>query len=270
MPDFKVGDIVIRKSYGGDIYFRITEVINNSGKASYVLRGLSHRLMADSSGYDLEIHDPKEAYFRMQNELSRAQSRMRKQRLSLVAFLLSRLREKPGRILHIDSDSEYLNICMNHYREANLSAVGKLYEESSQPDVVRHLLETHRPDLLVLTGHDSMKKGADKNSLDSYRTSRYFIRSVKEARKYQPSYDKLCIFAGACQSYYEGIMAAGANFASSPGRILINVLDPAVVTQKIAVTDSEKIVSAQDAIRLTVSGSNGVGGIDTRGHLIRY
>ena len=27
---------------------------------------------------------------------------------------------------------------------------------------------------------------------------------------------ELAIFAGACQSYYEAIMAAGANFASSP------------------------------------------------------
>ena len=34
--------------------------------------------------------------------------------------------------------------------------------------------------------------------------------------------NKLAIFAGACQSYYEEIMNAGANFASSPGRIFID------------------------------------------------
>lgn len=33
---------------------------------------------------------------------------------------------------------------------------------------------------------------------------------------------KLVIFAGACQSYFEAIISAGANFASSPARILID------------------------------------------------
>ncbi len=33
--------------------------------------------------------------------------------------------------------------------------------------------------------------------------------------------DELVIFAGACQSHYEEIIKAGANFASSPHRILM-------------------------------------------------
>jgi spore coat assembly protein len=106
------------------------------------------------------------------------------------------------------------------------------------------------------------------NSLDSYRNSRYYIQCVREARKYEPSYDKLCIFSGACQSYFEGIMDAGANFASSPGRVLIHALDPAKVGDRIALTDSRVYVSPEQIARLTQSGSKGIGGVKTKGHYI--
>lgn len=119
----------------------------------------------------------------------------------------------------------------------------------------------------MVTGHDSLKKGANPALIDSYRNSKYFIECVKEARKYQPDYDKLCIFAGACQSYFEAIMQAGANFASSPGRININALDPAIVSEKVALTNKENYVTPEEVSKLTVSGSKGVGGIKTRGHL---
>ncbi len=52
--------------------------------------------------------------------------------------------------------------------------------------------------------------------LNNYRNSKYFIESVKILRNYNSSYDELVIFAGACQSCYESILEAGANFASSP------------------------------------------------------
>ena len=41
-------------------------------------------------------------------------------------------------------------------------------------------------------------------------------------------------------------MKAGANFASSPARILIDFKDPLVVAEKIAKTDSNKFVSIKD------------------------
>lgn len=125
-----------------------------------------------------------------------------------------------------------MNKCLRHYREYRIPAVGKLAKESEQLGVVRRYLETYRPNVLVLTGHDSFKKNSDKNNIGSYRNSRHFIESARMVRKYEPNPDRLCVFSGACQSYYELIMNAGANFASSPGRILINVLEPAFVAQK--------------------------------------
>lgn len=62
-------------------------------------------------------------------------------------------------------------------------------------------------------------------------------------------------------------MQAGANFASSPKRILINALDPAIVAQKVSVTDNSVILSPESVIELTITGSAGIGGKDTRGQM---
>ncbi|MDL0415387.1 sporulation peptidase YabG, partial [Clostridioides difficile] len=83
---------------------------------------------------------------------------------------------------------------------------------------VRALLEKYNPDILVITGHDAMTiKRGDIEDMSNYRNSSNFVKTVKEARKWQPNLDNLVIFAGACQSNYEKIISAGANYASSPG-----------------------------------------------------
>lgn len=87
-----------------------------------------------------------------------------------------------------------------------------------------------------------IKKGKNFTDIYNYRNSSYFIKAVEEARKNNMR-DDLVIFAGACQSYYEGIMMAGANFASSPARILIDFMDPIIVAEKIAVTDEKRFVT---------------------------
>ncbi|MGO0943667.1 sporulation peptidase YabG [Clostridioides difficile] len=38
--------------------------------------------------------------------------------------------------------------------------------------------------------------------MSNYRNSSNFVKTVKEARKWQPNLDNLVIFAGACQSNY--------------------------------------------------------------------
>ena len=61
------------------------------------------------------------------------------------------------------------------------------------------------------------------------------------------------------------VLYAGANFASSPNRVLIHCLDPVFLCEKIAYTNFEKIVSIQDAIENTITGIRGIGGMQTRG-----
>jgi spore coat assembly protein len=58
---------------------------------------------------------------------------------------------------------------------------------------------------------------------------------------------------------------AGANFASSPSRVLIHCLDPVFVCEKIAYTNIERVVSIQEALENTITGTKGIGGLQTRG-----
>lgn len=100
----------------------------------------------------------------------------------------------------------------------------------------------------------------------NYRNSRHFIQTVKEARRYDEKHGKnLVIFAGACQSYFEALMEAGANFASSPARILIDFLDPLVVAKSIALTDKNKYITIDDFVDELRDGKKGVNGIGARG-----
>lgn len=269
MNDLQVGDIVTRKSYGGDMYFTIVKILETPDKKPlYILKGLTHRLMADSLIDDLVKQDPKETQNRAYRYITSVKNQAHRMAYRGRFPFSLRYRAKPGKILHIDSSKEFLDRCLEYYDEANIKSTGILSDESDQPGIVRKALEQNRPDILVVTGHDAIKKDSgDLYSVDNYRTSKYFIQSVKEARKYEPDADKLCIFAGACQSYFEAIMSAGANFASSPERVMINALDPALVSEKIALTDSRTIVTPQEVAKVTVTGSKGIGGINTKGRL---
>ncbi|PYG89563.1 spore coat assembly protein [Ruminiclostridium sufflavum DSM 19573] len=268
MTKFNVGDIVIRKSYGGDLLFKVVNIKHDcDGSDCYVLRGLSSRIEADSSADDLERQDAGTAYSRAYSELRMAKITI-EGTIPVFKNLLRRIRRRPGRILHIDSAEDFMIQCMDFYRQSGIKCYGKLASESKQPSLIKHFLYNYKPDILVITGHDGLKKGA-KNiySLENYANSAYYIESVKIARSFQPNPDKLCIFAGACQSYYEAIMDAGANFASSPKRVLINALDPAIVAQKISITDSSHILTPRSVISLTITGSSGIGGKDTKGQM---
>lgn len=271
MSGFKIGDIVARKSYGGDVYFRVINVINNGNdEPTYQLKGLLYRLHADSRGDDLVKYKPSYVQRSTRQEILNVKRHALKERSPYRRSIFGRIKTIPGKVLHLDADGHFLNICLQHYADANVRSVGKMLDESEQPRYVRRLLQQYRPDLLVVTGHDGLKKSSGfMYSLDNYVNSKYFIQSVYEARSYEPDPNKLCIFAGACQSYFEAIMKAGANFASSPERVLINALDPALVQEKIALTDSGVLVTPEQIAAVTVTGSKGIGGIITKGHLTR-
>ena len=128
--------------------------------------------------------------------------------------------------------------------------------------MVRNLLERYKPDILVITGHDAMiKNGKNFNDIYNYRNSKYFINTVIEARKWeQQTGRELVIFAGACQSFFEAIMSCGANFASSPARILIDFIDPLIVAEKVATTSNYKYVTINEIANELRDGQRGIGG----------
>lgn len=177
---------------------------------------------------------------------------------------------KKGTILHLDGDKRYCIKSSRHYKKLGLEAVVRNIPESRQPMVVRSLLEKYNPDILVITGHDAMlRKGTNYNNLYNYRNSRHFINTVREARKWAKNSDKLVIFAGACESYFEAIIAAGADFASSPGRILIDFTGPLIVAEKIATTECNRFITGREIATEVKEGERGITGIGAKGKLRR-
>ena len=169
--------------------------------------------------------------------------------------------EETGKILHLDGDKKYSEKAIKYYKKMGLNAVVKNISEQNQPKMIIDLLNKYNPDVLVITGHDRMiRKGMDFDNINNYRNSKYFIETVLKARTWRENRNDLVIFAGACQSFFEAIMEAGANFASSPGRILIDFMDPLVVAEKIANTENYKYVTINDIIPEIRDGYKGVGG----------
>ncbi len=281
----KVGDLVVRKSYSKDITFKIIDIKENEEGITYILKGLHIRIIADSHEEDLEkvdddfAGDKDKSFDSKINDiikkviLSREQKNNQLMTRGSEEDNLNRTEKekglvfgRPGRILHIDGDPSYMETCLKVYKQLNLNAVGIAISEREQPLKILSLVKEYNPDIVVLTGHDGVLKDS-KGMLDlnNYRNSKYFIESVKILRSYNSSYDELVIFAGACQSCYESILEAGANFASSPNRVLIHCLDPVLVCERIAYTRIDEIVSIKDVIENTITGIKGIGGLQTRG-----
>jgi spore coat assemly protein len=174
----------------------------------------------------------------------------------------------PGRVLHLDGDPLYLRKCLDLYERIGVPVYGIYCDESEMSEKVGELLERFRPDILVITGHDSYSKSKGKvTDLKAYRHSKHFVQTVKEARKKVPHLDQLIIFAGACQSHFESLIRAGANFASSPARVNIHALDPVYVVSRISFTPFMETVDVWDVLRNTLTGEKGLGGVETKGVL---
>lgn len=240
----KIGDLVSRNSYGNDILFRIVDFIDNK----YILKGEEYRLYVDAVESDLKSED-----------VSNIEITLPKLAIRKIENVIK------GKILHLDGDEYYLKKAMEAYQRYNVTATGYYVKEIDMPFVIKSLLKRDNYDILVLTGHDSyLSKGkANKNVLTMYRNSSNYLYAVKEARSLFPDKDSLVIIAGACQSDYESLIASGANFASSPRRKNIHLLDPIIVAASISKTLVNEYVEVTNIINLTISKE--IGGIDTKG-----
>ena len=281
MYKIKKGDIVGRKSYGKDIIFKVSKIIYVNNKKIAILNGLIERIKADSEISDLELIEKEKVkeFINIFDEKIDKRIKQAKEKNDITQIkegLLTRnsvTKEKivSGKILHLDGDRKYSEKSYRYYKKVGLNAIVKNIEEYRQPKVVYRILEYYNPDILVITGHDGMiKKGTKYNDIYNYKNSKYFIQTVQEARRFERDYNKnLVIFAGACQSYYEAIISAGANFASSPARILIDFLDPLLVAQKVALTEKYKFITIDDIAYELRDGKDGISGIGANGKLTK-
>ena len=245
--EIKKGMFVSRNSYNNDIIFKVVSIRNS---VCY-LKGEELRLYADSPIEDLKIENP---VVEIKDNLAKKIKEEKRCERDDYFYL-------PGKVLHIDGDSDFLKRCLDFYKEAGILAVGKKISEKDIYEQMGLLLNQYRPDIVIITGHDSYSKNKDIHDLKNYKNTRYFIKAVKEARKYEKSHDKLIIIAGACQSNYEELIKAGANYASSPKRVNIHALDPAIIATTIALTKRSEEVDLISLLEKTRYGKDGIGGI---------
>ncbi len=253
--NFKIGDIVSRNSHNNDIVFRVIEINNDIA----ILKGVDLRLYADSDLEDLRKEKEDIDSFKEDRLIIEENKKEINLDRSQYFYL-------PGTILHIDGDQDYLARCMNFYRDIKVKAYGVNLKEDMISKEITVYLKKYKPDIIVITGHDAYyRRKNDMEDINNYQNSRNFVEAIKEARKYEKSQDKLIIIAGACQSNYEQLIKAGANFASSPKRINIHALDPAIIASSIALSEKNKNIDLINMIEKTKYGSNGIGGIITNG-----
>lgn len=249
---YKVGDYVTRISYNNDLCFKILSI--NDGVV--VLEGVNKRLIADANINDLILVSTKEV---LQLE------KKSKERLNQLTKLSRHKLHMTGKILHIDGDKKYLDKCLELYNELSLPAYGVYMSEECIKDYILELIDQLDPDIIVLTGHDSYNKKGIKD-LKNYRNTNDYLEAVKLIRKHY-SKDHIFVFAGACQSNFEALIAAGANFASSPKRVNIDAYDPAIVAIKAAITPFSSIINFDDIKNLLDNQKDGISGIESYGKM---
>ena len=250
--NFQIGDVVSRISHNHDILFKIVAIHGNVVN----LQGVNVRLCADSNIDDIVIASETNS-----DDDDIIQRNIKDFNIDRNNYFYI-----PGKILHIDGDDDYLSRCMRFYETVGVKANGISLNEDNISSRIVELIREYRPDIVVITGHDAYySKKNNKEDINNYQNSINFIKAIKEARKLEKSQDKLIIIAGACQSNYEELIKAGANFASSPKRINIHALDPAIIASSIALSDKNQSIDLIRLIEKTKYGSDGIGGIITNG-----
>ena len=237
----KVNSLVTRNKYKNDIIFRIIDIKENKA----ILKGEVVRLIADANLEDLRLFSFEEK----------------------KTVVLPKIKEEKnvikGKVLHIDGDEYYLKKAMDVYSKYNVFSVGYHIKEEEIPYKIEELLKKHKPDIVVITGHDAYYPNKSKEDIGAYKNSSYYIESVRKARQINSNKDDLIVIAGACQSFYEKLIEEGANFASSPTRSNIHLLDPIIIASFIANYRINEKIDIEYILSNTISKS--LGGIESKG-----
>ena len=116
MNQIRKGDIVVRKSYGKDVIFKVTNIIEKKNETIAILKGITERIQADSPIQDLEIVDKEYASKIIKNWDNRIKIRTKKERQdtpkNIGITLIEKLNQNKsntGKILHLDGDSCFAN-----------------------------------------------------------------------------------------------------------------------------------------------------------------
>ena len=254
----QVGSLVIVKDDTQRCLYKIYEMYNKKEETICLLYGVYYRITREEN-----IDNLIEASEKLIDE---EKNKDKKYYLNIIKRSERSPKQKYvlGKILHIDGDCDYLNKCLELYKEIGLYAYGKCIPENKMSiEIGKYLLEID-PDIVVITGHDLYNNKGLKE-LDNYVNTENFMRVVKEIRKIK---EKSCIvIAGACQSNFEALIASGADFASSPKRINVHTYDPAIIAIKASTTSITKLISSEDLYKYIENGRDAYSGLQTFGKM---
>ncbi len=127
---FNKGDLVSRKSYNNDVIFKVCNIKENGeGERVAYLKGINVRLQADSPESDLapvtkdEMRENTETFeVKMRHYLKNKKRNEKKSPKFFKREINSIM--KPGKVVHIDGDREYLKLCLEEYEKAGIEAYG--------------------------------------------------------------------------------------------------------------------------------------------------
>lgn len=247
---FKINDIVYIKNKKDELY-KINLINNNI----VILIGYNTRKIIKTNISEIELATKDS----INEERKKDKTRYQK----IITTNKTRIKQKAlyGRILHIDGDKEFLDSCLNLYKELNIYAYGININEKEIYLKIETIFKEITPEIVVITGHDQFN-GEDIKDLNNYENTAYFMKAVRNLRKLSQN---VVIIAGACASNFEALIASGANFASSPKRVNTHTYDPAIAAIKASTTPIDRKIDYNSIIKYIESGKDALGGIETYG-----
>ena len=180
--EFKVGDIVARKSYNYDVLFKIIK-IHSDGVVDLV--GITTRILADAESYDLRLISKQELDQRLKAVSTNRRTRMDRSYKNIKSrgvansyrdttqnfnnlYQREKTYKKPGTVLHLDADKDYCIECKEIYKKMGIKANIFNIDEREQYRQVVILLQRYKPEILVLTGHDAfIRRRNDMYNIDN-------------------------------------------------------------------------------------------------------
>ena len=168
-----------------------------------------------------------------------------------------------GTVLHVDGDEEYMQNCIELYKEMGIHAYGIYMDEKEMPKKIGKIVRQLLPDIVVITGHDYYN-GEGKTNLKNYKNTENFIAACLECKRNKID---CVVIAGACQSNSEALLVNGANYASSPQRINVHTFDPAIIAVKVASTSSERYIDNLSLTKKIENFKDAYTGIETKGKM---
>ena len=249
---YKINDVVKYKKENKYIFY-----IKKINYPFYTLCGVNNRMIIICQEEDIELADVEEIkhiYNKDENKKKRVINLFKTRKSNTALY---------GRVLHIDGDEEFLNKCLELYKDLGIYAYGvSLSEKDIYMHIEKIVLEI-TPDIIVLTGHDQYF-GEDVKNLDNYENSKCFIKAIRRIRKH---FLDIVIIAGACGSHFEALIGNGANIASSPKRVNTHTYDPAICAIKVATTPYDQRVDFRNIYKYIENGKDAIGGIETNGKM---